>query len=224
MSSLQAAADKAIEKISYKYNLALETEEETRDMWDSIRKFMIDEFSAVVSDDSHTTDKTSKSKVKKSKKPNYYAHFHGACSVKKQRDPGPLGHDIQFTYHPDQVDLIPKDKKGLDSIVSCIETINSKPELLEEFTNFKCSSLVEVSTFLDNVDEFKNLDLMRRTAMIWWLFLTEESRENFKSWYKTVNNDTPSVSTDASEAVVTQPKARLSLKPHKVTSAVVSEK
>jgi hypothetical protein len=135
--------------------------------------------------------KIKKKSSKKGQKGNYYSYFHSFCRAKRDNDMGPLAsEDILFSFHEENLKLISTDKSR-DNISSIIEQLTEEG-LMHNLLDLNYHSLVELVEMFDQIEKeseaLKEWTPMNITSLIWWMFLTEEHRNQFKEWYKTTIN------------------------------------
>ena len=211
--------DTAFGEIAESYNFQLDSEEATAAMWAKMKSMVKNQVAPLITNlestikrasvnKSETTTKAD-GKPKKSHSPNYYAHFHGCCSTKKPRDAGPLATEHVFKFRPELIDLVPDDDKHKrrQAQQAVIDLVNAKDETCASFTEFETNTISSISDFIETHEDkdVRNIDQMKRTSMIWWLFLTEDERKEFHTWYE----------VSKTSSAVSKPVKKVSIKPVK---------
>lgn len=156
---------------------------------------------------------------KGSSHPNYYAYWHGYCS-KLDRPAGPLENG-PFRFQQDADKSIPESSKGRVRQLAYHNLIIDNDALFEEFESFEASTIGEIREFLAKHEEFKELDAMNRTSLIWWQFLSDKNRKDFIQWYKERTAETAaqtSSSSSDSETTESESKSQPQPQPPKVVT------
>lgn len=178
--ALTDAVKKAFKEIMTKYQFQLESQEETNNMWSNMEEIMVQHLSKVKKSRAKTA--TVPGEEKEKKESNYYAYFHSCCNLKTPKDAGPLNSGRTFAYNPDlPADMAAKSKAKQVDIQNLI---NEDDETLTSFSELQASNLTEIVAFLAEHPNKKisGLNLLTRTSIVWWLFLTQQDRDDFKAW------------------------------------------
>lgn len=204
------AVDTAFHEIMNEYPLSLDSETETHNMWRKMKSIVVKHVSAVATKPKATRKKktadANASASEKTANPNYYAHFHGCCSLKAPRDAGPLASGQVFTYHDDITSMASnRDPKSKAKQEANIALVANDSDTTISFGQFKGKTLTEVATFLEKHPNkaIRDMKAMSRTSMIWWLFLSEEHRNAFQKWYKEKTGTGTATATTAATATAT---------------------
>lgn len=123
-------------------------------------------------------------KDKKSSRPNYYAFFHSICSPKGTPYLWSL-YDYQFKFQPNPEKL----GKQKDMYMRLIDP--AQADLLERVQSFS-PVLGDLSDVVKFVEAELKVSQMTRTAIVWNLFMNQNDRDRFSTWYKkAIDGDNP---------------------------------